>query len=57
VELRALLVRAADAGDRAVLERRLAALGEVYAVQQTVGTNVNPQLALAELGRALEQVA
>ena len=57
VELRALLVRAADAGDRAALERRLAALGEVYAVQQTVGTNVNPQLALAELGRALEQVA
>jgi DNA polymerase III subunit delta' len=57
VELRGLLRQAADAGDRAALDRRLAALGHVHAVQQTVGTNVNPQLALAELARALEQVA
>jgi DNA polymerase-3 subunit delta' len=57
VELRALLMRAADAGDHDTLGRRLAALDQVHAVQQTVGTNVNPQLALAELGPALERVA
>jgi DNA polymerase-3 subunit delta' len=57
VELRGLLVRAADAGDQLALERRLAALDRVHAVQQTVGTNVNPQLALAELAGALERVA
>jgi DNA polymerase-3 subunit delta' len=57
VELRALLIRAAHAGDRDTLGRRLAALDRVHAVQQTVGTNVNPQLALAELAQALERVA
>jgi DNA polymerase-3 subunit delta' len=57
VELRTLLIRAADAGDHHALERRLAALDRVHAVQRTVGTNVNPQLALAELAGALERVA
>ena len=56
IELRAEMLQAADAGDRARLEQRLAALGRVHAVQETVGTNVNPQLALAELARVLEPI-
>jgi DNA polymerase-3 subunit delta' len=57
VELRAEIQQAAGAGDRVRLQAQLAALGRVQAVQETVGTNVNPQLALAELARELEQVA
>jgi DNA polymerase-3 subunit delta' len=57
VELRGRLKQAADTGDHGAVARGLAALDRVHAVQQTVGTNVNPQLALAELARALEQVA
>ena len=51
------LTRAADAGDRGTLHRTLAALSRVDAVRETVGTNVNPQLALAELARDLQRVA
>ena len=38
-------------------ERALSALERVEAVRETLGTNVNPQLALAELARDLERVA
>jgi len=57
IELRAEVKRAASSGDRPALRSSLAALERVQAVRETLGTNVNPQLALAELARALEQVA
>jgi DNA polymerase-3 subunit delta' len=55
--LRDRLTAAADAGDRRALGEALDALAAVDAVQETLGTNVNPQLALAELARKLERVA
>ncbi|MDH5197832.1 MAG: hypothetical protein OEY20_11330, partial [Gemmatimonadota bacterium] len=57
VELRERLARAALADDRRGLDRALTALARVDAVHETLGTNVNPQLALAELARDLERVA
>jgi DNA polymerase-3 subunit delta' len=57
VALRDRLAAAAGRDDRAALQRGLAALARVDAVRETVGTNVNPQLALAELARDLERVA
>jgi len=57
IELRGEMVEAARVGDRSRLAGRLDALARVHAVQESVGTNVNPQLALAELARALEEVA
>jgi len=57
VALRDRLTAAAGAGDQAALGKGLAALARVDAVRETVGTNVNPQLALAELARDLERVA
>lgn len=57
VALRDRLAAAASAGDGTALSRGLEALARVDAVRETVGTNVNPQLALAELARELERVA
>jgi hypothetical protein len=57
VQLRDEMMEAARVGDRSRLAQQLDALARVHAVQETVGTNVNPQLALAELARALEAVA
>jgi hypothetical protein len=57
VALRDRLTLAAGSGDRMALGKGLAALARVDAVRETVGTNVNPQLALAELARELERVA
>jgi DNA polymerase-3 subunit delta' len=57
LELRGRLAKAADRGDTAALDRALRALERVDAVRETVGTNVNPQLALAELARDLEAAA
>jgi DNA polymerase-3 subunit delta' len=57
VELRERMARAAETDDRPSLGRALSALTRVDAVRETVGTNVNPQLALAELARDLERVA
>jgi DNA polymerase-3 subunit delta' len=57
VELRDHLAAAAEARDTDRLRRMLAALGQLEAVRETIGTNVNPQLALAELAMGLERVA
>jgi DNA polymerase-3 subunit delta' len=57
VELQARLATAAASGDLTRLRRTLAALARVETVREAVGTNANPQLALAELGRDLERVA
>jgi DNA polymerase-3 subunit delta' len=57
VELRSRLATAARQGDRRMLDRGLGALTRLEAVRESVGTNVNPQLALAELARDLEGVA
>jgi len=57
VALRDRLADAARAGDQMTLRRTLDALARVDAVRETVGTNVNPQLALAVLARELERVA
>lgn len=57
MELRARVRRAAEAGDREGAGRHLAAIERVESVRDTLGTNVNPQLALAELARALERAA
>jgi len=57
VELRQGLVAAAGEHDADRLRRTLSALERVEAVRETLGTNVNPQLALAVLARDLERVA
>jgi DNA polymerase-3 subunit delta' len=57
VELREHIRQAAADTDHPLLARRLAALELVQAAQEGIGTNVNPQLALAELAGALERVA
>jgi DNA polymerase-3 subunit delta' len=57
VQLRERMVRAAKTDDRPTLDRALAALAHVDNVRETIGTNVNPQLALAALARDLERVA
>lgn len=57
VTLRDRLAQAAATDDELTLRRTLDALARVDAVQDTIGTNVNPQLALAELALELGRVA
>jgi DNA polymerase III subunit delta' len=57
VELQARLAQAAARGDRTRLRHTLAALTCLETIREGVGTNANPQLALAELGRDLERAA
>jgi DNA polymerase-3 subunit delta' len=57
VALRDRLTDAARSGNGTALRQALEALAGVDAVRATIGTNVNPQLALAELAWKLERVA
>lgn len=54
IALREQAAALTTAADRDALARRLAALRRVDAAREGVGTNVNPQLALATLARELE---
>jgi hypothetical protein len=55
--VRGSLSSAAERSDTAAVARGLEALRLIDVTREGVGTNVNPQLALAVLARGLERVA